>query len=695
MMYRLGVDTGGTFTDFILVDEDDWSYETHKTPSIPDDPAQSLIQGLTELAEGAGVETTEFISRISLIVHGTTVATNAVLTGNGAKVALFTTKGFRDALQMRRGMREEALNNKLAAPKPIAPRYLRFGIPERVTLSGTELIPLDHDDVRDAIDVCRREGVEAVAICFLHSYANPQHESDVLKILAEEFPEAYSTASFELLAQIRLYERVSTTALNAYAGPLMQSYLRSLVSKLGDLGFAGDLLIMQSNGGVTSPALATKRPVTSLLSGPAAVPVAGVVYAAAANRASCLTIDMGGTSFDAALVPNGIPAMLRNGGWINRHRVALPMLAIHTIGAGGGSIGHIDGAGILRMGPQSAGAIPGPACYGSGGTAPTCTDANLILGYLNPDNFLGGRIHLNQEMARTAIQIRIADPLGITVEKAAAAMFDVINVNMTEGIREVSVDQGEDPRDFLLVVGGGAGPIHGAVIADELGIPQVLVPKDSAVFAAAGMLLADVRHDAVRALPSRFSDLDPTTLKSCSRELVSEVLGRMRSQGIPDETVSLSGDCDLRYAGQFHEINPSLALSDLLDGNLSTIRMLFDEEHEKLYGWSRPTDDVELVNVRISARAAQPSLKRPTGGSSDKDGVEAARLGRRHAYLPTESVYGEVEVFDGLALPAGGRLRGPAIIELPTTTVLVPTPYEAEVTLYGDFLLTAITDGGD
>lgn len=683
MRYRVGIDTGGTFTDFMVVDGRDGSYRIHKVPSTPEDPARSFVAGLLEMGDQLGAGQA-FLADIELVVHGTTVATNAVLTGQGADVALVTTEGFRDALQMRRGMREETLNNKLPVARPIVPRYRRFGVRERVSFSGEVLAPLDAADVHDAARHCREAGVEAVAVCFLHSFANADHEDQARKILSAELPGVYVTTSHELLAQIRLYERVSTTVLNGFTGPLIHGYLARLVSSLADLGFAGDLLVMQSSGGVTSPALARERAAATLLSGPAAVPVAGAVYAEPVGATSCLTMDMGGTSFDAALVPNGKPTMLANGGWINRQRVALPMLAIHTIGAGGGSLASIDRSGILRMGPASAGADPGPACYGRGGTRPTCTDANLVLGYLNPENFLGGRIRLDVAAAEDAIRQHVAEPLGLGVWEAAAAMFRVINVNMTEGIREVSVDQGADPRDFLLVVAGGAGPVHAAMIANELAIPRVLVPRDSAVFAAVGLLLADVRHDGVRAMPAALSALDPEDLAAAFDDLVEKVLARMRAEGFERGDVVVSPGCDLRYRGQFHEIQLAVPAEALHEGGFARIESLFASEHERLYGWASEGDDVELVNLRVGATAARPKLVRPP---ARRHGGDDARTRERNAYLPLAGDVRPVPVFDGEALSAGTRLAGPAIVELPTTTLVVPDTYHLDVTEQGDFLL--------
>jgi N-methylhydantoinase A len=688
MSYRLGVDTGGTFTDFTLVDEADWSYRIHKTPSNPAEPSASFEQGLRELADLLGLDLGALAAQISLIVHGTTVATNAVLTSSGSKVALLTTHGFRDALQLRRGMREEVLNNKLAAPTPLVPRFLRFGIPERVTFEGAVLEPLDGGSVAAAADACRDEAVDAVAVCFLHAYANPRHEREAEQRLRERLPGVYVCTSSDLLAQIRLFERISSTVLNAYTGPLIDAYLGSLVERLEGLGFAGTLLVMQSNGGVMSPEVARGRAAATLLSGPAGVPLAAARYARAAGHADCISVDMGGTSFDAALIRDGAPGLLQTGGWINRQRIALPMLAIHTIGAGGGSIGWVDRSGFLRMGPQSAGAVPGPACYGRGGTLPTSTDANVVLGYLNPANFLGGRMRLDADAARDAIERHVGRPLGLEPEEAAAAMFQVINTNMTAGIREVSVDQGADPRDFLLVVVGGAGPIHAGAIAAELEIERVLVPRDSAVCAAAGMLLADVRQDVVRALPGSVGAIAPAAIAAAVEQLVAELRDRLGTDGFRPDEIELSASCDLRYEGQFHEVVVPAPVERLRRGLLEDVVERFGVEHDRLYGWSSPGSPVELVNLRLTGTIVTRKPERPAVAADPSWTPARAVRERRRAYLEREGGFGEVDVLDGLALPAGAHAAGPLLVELPTTTLFVPEPYELLVTAGGDFLLT-------
>ena len=429
----------------------------HKVLSTPADPSIGVIEGLREIAASMDPPMTleQLAGKVDTVVHGTTVTTNATLTETGARTGLITTAGVRDALEMRRGIREEQYNNRCTNVKPLVPRYLRCGVEGRLDRSGMQITPLDIDGVKAAIDLFKREQVKAVAICFMNSFANPDQEQQAAEQVRREMPEAYLTVSSNLLPSIRFYERVSTTVLNSYIGPILDHYLNQLTGRLKQIGFSGVLLIMQSNGGVMTPQIAREKAALTLLSGPAGGPGAGLRYAGAHGQDKCIVVDMGGTSFEAALVA-GTPLVI-NEGEIDRRKLALPMLDIHSIGAGGGSIGWLDEGGLLRMGPQSAGADPGPACYGKGGKQPTSTDANLVLGFLNPDYFAGGGIHLDVEAARGAIQQYVADSMGLSIEEAAAGMYRIVSTNMAQGVREISIKRGFDAREFPLVVAGGAG----------------------------------------------------------------------------------------------------------------------------------------------------------------------------------------------------------------------------------------------
>ncbi|MBI5445293.1 MAG: hydantoinase/oxoprolinase family protein [Deltaproteobacteria bacterium] len=687
MGYKIGIDVGGTFTDFLLLDGQGNS-GVFKTSSTPSDPSVGVLNGLREMAEAAGLPLEEFATKIDLIVHGTTVTTNAVLTGNGVKCGLLTTEGFRDILEMRRGLREEIYNNKLTPPKPLVPRDLRLGVRERTDIEGRVVTPLERESLAAAVEKLKAEKVEALAICFLHSYANPEHERQAKEYVLRELPEAFLTTSSELLPQLRVYDRVSTAVLNSYVGPILKRYLQSLTAKLQGVGFAGVLLIMQSNGGVATPEATSDKAVMTLLSGPAGGPVAGITFSGAQGYSQCITVDMGGTSFDAALVQDGVP-LLRSEGWINRQRLALPMLDIHTIGAGGGSIGWIDDGGKLRMGPQSAGADPGPACYGRGGTLPTCSDANLVLGYLNADFFLGGKMKLDRDAARRAIETHVAKPLKLSVEEAAAGMFHVVNVNMAAGIREITVRRGIDPREFPLVVAGGAGPVHGALIAEEMEIPVILVPRESSIFCASGMLRSDLKHSYVRTYHSLASKAELPAMLKILHDLEVEGRGVLRSEGVHNhDHVRIEYGADMRYLGQHNEITVPFDAVRFEAEGLDYLSEALHAAHDRLYGYSlkgTPTE-VEIVNLRVTAVGVteKPSLKRMEPEDAD---AAKYRKGSRSVYLPRERAFREVPVYDGEAMVFGNCVAGPAILEQITTSTFVPPEYNAVVDSVGTFSL--------
>ncbi len=549
-------------------------------------------------------------------------------------------------------------------------------------------------DVDAAIDAFVAAGVEAVAVSFMHAYANPDHEAAALEQLRERMPDAYLSASSDILPQVRFYERTSTTVLNAAVGPILKRYLDRLTGRLADNGFAGTLLIMQSNGGVTAPAVAADLAASTLLSGPAAGPIAGRALAARHGRDSFITIDMGGTSFEASMVRGGAPAITTSA-TVNRFAMALPTADIKTIGAGGGSIAWIDGGGLLRMGPQSAGAKPGPACYGLGGDAPTCSDANLILGLLSADFFAGGRIRLDTEQAETAIRTRVAEPLGMSLVEAAAGMYRVMNVNMASAIREISVERGFDPRDFPLICAGGAGAIHAAMIARELGIGEIVVPREASIFCASGMMQTDLRHDYVRscAAPLTPEGLDRARFDALWAEMAEDGRRTLAGEGVAGDRQRFVPALDLRYLGQYHEVRvedvPQAALDDF---DLAAIADLFHAAHDRLYGYSLKEEGtgIELVNLRLTAFGITDKPEATPEPEADAD-PSAAKKGRRPVYLADQGDFAEVAVFDGDLLRHGNRLAGPAIVETVVTTIFVPPGFGLAVDPYRNCILT---DGG-
>ncbi|MEM4729631.1 MAG: hydantoinase/oxoprolinase family protein [Thermoplasmata archaeon] len=685
-MYKIGIDVGGTFTDFMLC-LDDGTAETYKTLTTPDDPSIGLFNGLKEMADAHRMPLGDFLKRVGTIVHGTTVTTNAVLTESGARTGLLTTKGLRDALEMRRGIREEQYNNRFTNVRPLVPRYLRLPARGRLDYSGKELVPLSTKDVEAAARKFRREGVESLAICFMNSFANPAHEKKAAAILGKLLPDAYMSVSSTVLPAIRFYDRVSTTVLNAYVGPILRRYLTSLVKRLKEAGYGGVLLIMQSNGGVISPELAIEKAAVTLLSGPAGGPVAGLVYTEVQGYRDCITIDMGGTSFDAALIKDGKP-LLTTEGEVNRMRLALPMLGIVTIGAGGGSIGWIDEGGLLRMGPKSAGAKPGPACYGFGGELPTCTDADLLLGYLDKDFFAGGRMPLYPDRAREAIKKHLSDKLGMDVEATAAGMYDIINVNMAAGVREVSIKRGHDPREFPLVVAGGAGPIHACQIAHELEIPVMIVPRDSSIFCASGMLMSDLKHDFVRTYAVTLDEMDRSRFRMLFDEMEAEARALLKSENVPEERVRHSYFLDLRYVKQYHEVSVEISREEVDRADPVAFALKFHPEHNRLYGYSLEKEGtrIELINMRLTSIGLTDKPRLPEQKRDSADSSHALK-GRRRMWLPVERRFEQVPVYDGHRLRWGNRLEGPALIEQVNTSTFVTPEFSVVVDRLGSFTI--------
>ena len=692
MEYRIGIDVGGTFTDLFLWSEDG-EVRAFKVLSTPDDPSEGVMDGLSAIAAEQGLSAGEFSRKISTIVHGTTVSTNAVLTRGGVTTGLLTTAGVRDALEMRRGIREAQYDNRFQNVVPLVPRRLRRPAGGRLDYSGRELEPLDLDAVRRAAERFREAGCRAVAVCFMNAFANDAHERRAAELLREALPFAYLSVSSELLPTIRFYNRVSTTVLNAYVGPVLSEYLGNLTRRLDRIGFGGVLLIMQSNGGVALPEVTARRAANTLLSGPAAGPRAALAYTALHDQKDAVLVDMGGTSFDASLVTRGEAALCTEGE-IDRLRIALPMLDICTIGAGGGSIGWVDEGGLLRMGPRSAGAAPGPACYGRGGERPTCTDADLLLGYLDPAFFAGGKLPLDANRAREAIRREIGEPLGLEPEQAAAGMYRVINSNMAHGVREITTRRGLDPRGFPLVVAGGAGALHAAEIARELEITELLVPPTASILCAAGMLLSDLQHDFVRSYVTSFELLDWARLLAAIESMLDEGRRQLREEGIVEERGRHQVALDLRYVKQYHEVTVPVPDELLERRDLDGIAEGFHRRHDQLFGYhlSEEGTPLELINVRVRSLGLtdKPRLPGLERGGADPGGAEK---GRRRIYVPERQAFVEAPVFDGHRLLCGNRIAGPALIERADTTIFVSESFAAEVDGLGSCLLRMQREG--
>jgi N-methylhydantoinase A len=686
MKYKLGIDVGGTFTDFILISESGETV-THKTLSTPEDPSLGVLTGIQDLAEIINSNLEEFVGSIETVVHGTTVATNALLTLNGAKTALITTKGFRDALDMRRGIREEQYNNHYRNVVPLIPRYLRLTVDERIDAQGKVITPLDESELIPIIQFLKEEKVEAIAVCLMNAFKNNVHEEKAVQLLKQHLPSCFITASTEVLPSIRFYERVSTTAVNAFIGPVVANYLGNLTQKLDQVKFKGTVLIMQSNGGVVTPDVVKKSPAATVLSGPAAAPTAGAFYANLLGYKNCITIDMGGTSFDASLIIDS-RCVTSTEGSVNRYKISLPSLDIATIGAGGGSIGWIDNGGLLHVGPQSAGALPGPVCYDKGGTLPTCTDANLILGYLNPDFFAGGRIKLNVEQTKRLMTEQIGSKLDLSLLEAAAGMYRVINTNMAQGVRQVSIERGYDPREFLIIVAGGAGPIHAGEICKELEIPMFVVPEVSSIFCAAGMLLGDLKHDYVHSYLVSFSQIDKNDFLSFYDRMKKTGIETLIKEGIDQDRIEFYPVLDLRYVGQYHEVPLSVPWEDVVSFDLEKIQKAFHNEHNRLFGYSLEDEgtEIELINVRLRVlgKTEKPKLIRETQAPGS---MQLALKEKRQVYIPESNEVKEVAVYDGDIPLSGNTIIGPAIIEKVNTSIFVSESYDCMIDDYGSFIV--------
>jgi len=632
-----------------------------------------LIDGLSLLATELGTDLHGLLAETESIVHGTTVATNALLERKGAKVGLLTTEGHRDVIEMREGLKDDRYNLRMPPPVPLVPRVRRLGVRERMRFDGTVATPLSPRSLEAGITALARAKVEAVAVCYLHSYRNPRHEKLTGRAVARRLPGTYVSLSCEVLPQIKEYERVWTTVVNAYVGPALARYLKNLAARLESHGYRGDVLIIQSHGGVAPVRESTRVAAGAVLSGPAGGVAAGRYCARLIDEPNLITFDMGGTSTDIALLQGGEP-QLTGEKTIGVAKVALPAIDIHTLGAGGGSVAWVDAGGILHVGPESAGAEPGPAGYGKGGTRATVTDANLVLGFLDPANFLGGRIELDARAARTAVDA-VARGLGTTSLRAAEGIARVVNTNMAEGIKIVSVRRGVDPRRFALVAFGGAAGLHVTEVARLLEIRRVVVPSVAAVLSAWGMLATDLRYELVRSHVSEVGRMTAAGLRKLFATLERE--GRKRLARF-DGPVTVRRALDMRYGEQIFEIQVDLDGVDLQAADLmEQVAERFHRRHEALYAYSAPGQEVVVVNARVAVVGALPVL--PAGANALGRGA-AASSARRRVWLGD---WVEVPLHRIEALAAGQEIKGPAVFESATTTVLLREAERATVTPHG------------
>ena len=673
---RIAVDIGGTFTDLVAVDDDGRIFRG-KSLTTPED----LARGINDCLKGAAVD----VAGADFFVHGSTVTINAVLEHKGARTGLITTKGFRDVYEIGRGNRPEGYNLFFKRPVPLVPRDLRVEVDERLYASGEVLKPLDEPSALDAIAALKGAGVESIAVCLLHAYANAAHEQRLGELLREIFPAAYVSLSHEILREFREYERTSTTVLNSYVGPIVSSYLVSLEKMLDDAGFRGTFRVMQSNGGVMSAETAKKMPVTMMESGP----VAGVIAAARLGETlSCrqiISFDMGGTTAKSSLIKDFHPEVTSSyyvGGYVSGHPMMLPVVDIVEVGNGGGSIAWIDPAGGLKVGPQSSGAAPGPACYGKGGSEPTVTDANLIAGRIDPEYFLGSGIRLQRDKAAQAIMEKVAKPLGLPLEEAALGILTIANFNMSLSVRAVSVEKGYDPRDCVLVPSGGGGALHAMAIARELSVPRVVIPPMPAHFSAFGMLLADLKHDYVQTFVRELADTTGGEIADAFAMVEKSAIETLSEEGAKPEQILLRRFLDMRYRGQEYTL-PVPITEDLRSiTDFAAIRSRFDQLHQEHYGHSAPKEPVMMVNLRLSALGKTESRLPLAAAQSDG---ERGERGRRPVIFESKAI--DTPTYLRSALKPGDRLDGPAVIEEIGATILVYPGDKMQVNEFGHLVI--------
>ncbi len=682
MPIRIGVDTGGTFVD-VVVGGMDGQLRLSKSLADPTNLAGSVITALDAAARERGVSLVELLAQTDRIVHGTTVATNALLTNSGPPVALLTTEGFRDVINMRRGVRDRPMDSRRPPPKALIARSRIFAVRERLTADGAELVPLDPDDVARTVAALGNLEVEGVAICLMFSFLDPRHEAELRDAVHASGLDVHVSLSSEVMPQIGLYERASTTAVNAFVSPLLSRYLGALADALLAAGFKGSLLLMQSNGGVSSVETGKQFGVRSVLSGPAAAPIAAASVAGVYGLSNVISVDMGGTSFDVCLINDGEPRVTDDGE-LAGYRIALPMVAIHTIGAGGGSIVGVDSRGLLSVGPQSAGATPGPACYGRGGVEPTVTDANVLLGYVAPGLFWGGRLEIDTTAARRAMHDKVASPLEIDVLDAAYGAYQVVNENMVDAIREVSVRRGFDPREFVLVAAGGAGPLHVGALAEELAIPVVIIPKLASVFCALGGLLSDLRYEALASLVAPLDTLEIAKANDAIQTLRQRLEGLLDAEGVTAAATSIQVLVYMRYMGQFHELDVPLSTGEFSSSSCAELAAEFHRRHEVVNGYQEPSHKLEVMYLRVVAngKTDKPPM---TAAVESRTSTDAPLPGERSIYWEGRSI--TVPVHDRAVIPPQTRITGPAIVTEETTTLVVPPGYELLTDEHGNGLM--------
>lgn len=681
--WMVGIDTGGTFTDLIAFEIESGELQVAKVSSDPSDPSNAVMGALDELF-GMGIAPEDIAS----LVHGTTVATNAILEGKGVKTGLLITDGFRAVYEARGWARPEAtdlIDPFYRKPTLLAPQSLTHGIPGRMDYQGEELETLDEDAVRAAAQALKAEGVESVAVSYLFSFQNATHEHRTAEILTEESDDWRVSLSSVVLPTIREYPRQSTTVIDAYVGPIMQRYLERLSHRLVERGIeTPQVFLMQSNGGLMRITIGARFPNQTLLSGPAGGVVAGEELARITGRQEIVTLDMGGTSTDIAMISGGRAAETDEGK-IAGQDIGTPMLQVRTLGAGGGTIARIGPDGLLKVGPESAGAFPGPACYGRGGELPTVTDANLVLGALAPDNVLGGRMTLDKAAAEAAIKTHIAEPLGLSVLEAGAGILRIVNTNMAVDLRLAFQSLGEDPRKYMLAAFGGAGPLHSTLLARDLKIPQVLVPLYPGLNSAMGLLQTSVRHVYVQSSVSRLSEVTPARMNRIFSGLEARAKEDVTEEGFSPDQVSVSRQVDMRYQHQGYQLPVACPADSLTDADMPALKAGFDDAHQRIYGASAPNEDAEVITFRVIAEIAVPRLELRTlaaGGNAS-----GAQIATRPVYDPEAARFMDAAIYDRVNFLAGDRFDGPAVVQQFDSTTVILAGMSCIVDPWGNLII--------
>jgi len=672
--YRIGLDIGGTFTDLVMVDDATGEIRLHKVLTTPDDPAEGALQGLAELCRHADVGLDDVVS----LVHGTTLVTNAVIERTGARTALLTTRGFRDILEMGKEQRYDIYDLFLQYPLPLVPRRWRMEVDERMTRDGTVLTPLDPAQVRAAAAGLVSDGVEAIAVSFLHAYANPAHERAVQDLLAREFPSLAVSVSSEIDPEIREYERTCTTVCNAYVQPHADRYLRRLDTALGERGFRGRFALMQSSGGTIAPDAARRFPIRLLESGPAGGALVTAFFGEQLGRRDLVAFDMGGTTAKLCLIRDGRPeiAPVIEAARVHRFKrgsglpVTVPAVDMMEIGAGGGSVARVDTLGLLKVGPHSAGAVPGPACYGRGGTDPTVTDACLVLGYFDPGYFLGGAMSLDCSAAVEALE-RLGAAAGLDPVAAAWGVHQIVSENMAAAARVYLVERGQDPRRYAMVAFGGAGPAHASRVARILGLGEVIVPPASGVASALGLLVSPTSFDLVHSLPGVLDGLDWAAVDALYAEMEARGRALLADAGVAAGAVRCVRRAEMRLEGQFHDIGIAVPDGRLTAANAPALARAFEAEYRRLYGTFLAGRRIQVLNWRVLVTGPRPGIALPARRVDPAADDRAALRGRRRAYFPETEGFAEVPVYDRYRLVPGTRVRGPAIVEEREATTIV------------------------